>query len=78
VRGIDEERRTYLIERLRGFYLEEFDEELSSFRAERLIDHMLEIVAPQVYNQAVQDARAFFQRKLDDLDGEVYLPEPGM
>ena len=27
------------------------------------------------YNQAVQDARAFLQTKLDDLDGELYEPE---
>ncbi len=72
---LDDERRAQLIAELQALFLDEFDERLSRFRAERLLDHFLVSVGPQVYNQAVQDARAFFQRKLDDLDGEVYVPE---
>lgn len=72
---LDDDRRGQLVAALQGFYLTEFDEELSAFRAERLLDFLLGLVAPPVYNQAVQDARAFMQRKLDDLDGEVYEME---
>ncbi len=71
---LDEDRRKRMLTGLQGVYLEEFDEELSAFRAERLLDFFLEAVGPQVYNQAVQDARAWMQAKLDDLDGEVYVP----
>lgn len=72
---LDQDRRETLIGRLRGFYLEDFDEELSAFRAEQLLDFFLEAVGPQIYNQAVQDSRSWMQRKLDDLDGEVHVPE---
>ena len=34
---------------------------------------MLKTLGPAVYNQAVQDVRAHFQTKLDDLEGEVYV-----
>lgn len=74
--AVDDDRRGQLVTALQGFYLTEFDEELSAFRAERLLDFLLGLVAPPVYNQAVQDARAFMQRKLDDLDGEVYEMDP--
>ena len=47
---------------------------MSSFRAAQLLDFCLEAVGPHVYNQAVQDARAYMQRKLDELDGEVAAP----
>ncbi len=70
---LDEERRKRMKASLQGLYLEEFDEELSDFRAERVLDFFLETVGPQVYNQAVQDARGWMHRKLDDLDGEVYV-----
>lgn len=70
-----EDRRERLIRALQGFYLEEFDEEVSPFRAEQLLDFFLGALGPQVYNQAVQDARGFMLRKLDDLDGEVYASE---
>ncbi|MDH3224096.1 MAG: DUF2164 domain-containing protein [Gemmatimonadota bacterium] len=74
---LDEDRRRRMVTRLKGFFLESFDEEISEFRAEQLLDFVLTDLAPQVYNQAVQDARAFMQTRLDDLDGEVYLPDPG-
>lgn len=72
---LDEERRERVISQMQGLFLQEFEEELTPFRARQLLDFFMETIAPQVYNQAVQDARGFMQRKLDDLDGEVYTPE---
>ncbi|HUH12705.1 MAG TPA: DUF2164 domain-containing protein [Longimicrobiales bacterium] len=72
---IDDRRREDLVSRLRGFYRQELDEELSAFRAEQILEFMLGALGSQVYNQAVQDARRFLQEKLDDLEGEVYEPE---
>ncbi len=72
---LDDARREGLVSRLRGFYQQEFDEELSDFRAEQVLDFFLEALGPQVYNQAVQDARGFMLRALDDIDGEVHEHE---
>jgi uncharacterized protein (DUF2164 family) len=72
---LDDARREGLVRKLHGLYREEFDEDLSAFRGEKLLDFFLEALGPQVYNQAVQDARGFMMRKLDDLDGEVHEPE---
>jgi len=74
---IDDARREELVARLRGFFMEEFDEELSPFRGAQILDFFLETLGPQVYNQAVQDARGFMQQKLDDLDGDLHMPEEG-
>lgn len=72
---LDDARRDQLIRRLQGFFLKELDEDLSRFRAEQILDFHLEALGPQVYNQAVQDARKFMQERLDDLDAEVHVPE---
>lgn len=72
---LDGERREQLVANLQGFYLTEFDEALSAFRAEQLLDFVWGELGPQVYNQAVQDTRAWMLRKLEDLDGEVYEVE---
>ena len=72
---LDEDRKERLIGQLQGFFLEEFDEELSRFHAEQVLTFALEKLAPQVYNQAVQDALGFMQQRLDELDGEVHEPE---
>ncbi|MEZ4417944.1 MAG: DUF2164 domain-containing protein [Gemmatimonadota bacterium] len=72
---LDDPRRQRLIEATQGFFQEEWDEPISAFRASQLVDFFLGALGPQVYNQAVQDARAYVQRCLDDLEGEVYQSE---
>lgn len=74
---LDDERRTHLVKKLQGFFLEEFDEELSAFRAEGVLDFFLESLGPSIYNQGVEDARVYMARKLDELDIEVHEVEAG-
>jgi uncharacterized protein (DUF2164 family) len=69
------ERRDQLVSEVRRFFSEEFDRELSDFQGERLIDFLVRCLGAPVYNQAIQDARAAVQQKLDDLEGEFYEPE---
>lgn len=72
---LSDERREILANAVQQLFLEEFERDLSPFQAQRLIDVLLEQLGPPVYNQAVQDARAYIQLKLDDLEGEIYEPE---
>jgi uncharacterized protein (DUF2164 family) len=72
---LSEDRRDRLIGQLQTLFDREFDETLSDFRAEQVLDLMLVTLGPGIYNQAVQDVRAHFQSKLDDLDGEVYVDD---
>lgn len=69
------ERRDVLLRAMRKFHHERFEEELSPFRAEMLLDFLVEELGPPVYNQAIQDARAFMMEKLGDLDAEYFEPE---
>ncbi len=72
---IDDDRKSALQDKLAIMFRDEFDENLSDFRASQILDLVLKVVGPTVYNQAVQDVRAYFQTRLDDLDGDVYLDE---
>jgi len=72
---LTEERRERLVGQLQTLFQREFDETLSPFRAEQILDLMLTTLGPGIYNQAVQDVRAHLQSKLDDLDGEVYVDD---
>ena len=69
------DRRERLVGQLQTLFQAEFDETLSEFRAEQVLDLMLSTLGPGIYNQAVQDVRAHLQTKLDDLDGEVYVDD---
>ena len=73
--SLSSERRERLVGQLQTLFQSEFDEALSPFRAEQVLDLMLTTLGPGIYNQAVQDVRAHLQSKLDDLDGEVYVDD---
>lgn len=73
--SLSDERQELIVEAVRELFREEFERELSPFQAERLVDFFVRRLGPPVYNQAIQDARVHMQRKLDDLDGEVYEAE---
>ncbi|MEM6556388.1 MAG: DUF2164 domain-containing protein [Pseudomonadota bacterium] len=72
---LSEERRERLVGQLQTLFQSEFDEALSAFRAEQVLELMLKTLGPGIYNQAVQDVRAHLQSRLDDLDGEVYVDD---
>ncbi len=71
------ERRERLIDELRKMSARDFDIPLSEFQAGEFIDRMTALIGPAAYNEAVQDVRLHLQRRLDDLDGEVFVDDPG-
>ena len=70
---LDPGRRKRAVTNIQKLFSTEFDETLSDFRAEAVVDQLLRSIGPDIYNQAVQDVRAHLQGKLDDLDGEVFV-----
>lgn len=72
---LSDERRIRMLGAIRKYFTEHFDEPLSDFRAEGLLNFFVAELGPPVYNQAIRDAQAFIQDKLTDLEGEVYEPE---
>ena len=69
------DRRARMIESIKRYYEDNFDEPMSDFRAEGLLDFFIAELGPATYNQGVRDACAALQEKLGDLEGEVYEPE---
>jgi len=69
---LSDDRRADFKEQLQSMFRDEYDEALSEFRADAILELFLKSLGPAVYNQAVQDVRAHLQSKLDDLDGEIY------
>jgi uncharacterized protein (DUF2164 family) len=70
------ERRASLLASLQRHFEDEFDEPLSAFRAEGLVDFFVRQLGPPVYNQGVKDATGYLQEKLADIEGEIHEPEP--
>lgn len=71
------ERRANLLRAIKQYFSDEFDEPLSDFRAEGLVDFFVRELGPPVYNQGVRDASSFMQKKLADIEGDVYEHDEG-
>jgi uncharacterized protein (DUF2164 family) len=69
------ERRASLMSAMKEYFSAEFDESLSDFRAEGLLEFFVRELGPPLYNQGVRDAAGFMQEKLTDIEGEVSEPE---
>jgi uncharacterized protein (DUF2164 family) len=72
---LSDERRSDLVAMIQHFVSSEFDQTLSEFQAQQLLDFFVRHLGAPAYNQAVQDVRAFLQDKVSDLDVEFYEPE---
>jgi uncharacterized protein (DUF2164 family) len=72
---LSDDRRARVLSSLKGYFSDHFDEPLSDFRAEALLDFVIRELGPSVYNQGVRDACSFIQHKLGDIEGEVYETE---
>ena len=51
-------------------------EPIGDLKAGLLLDLLLTRAGPAIYNQAIQDARVWIQTRAEDLDAELYEPEP--
>jgi len=72
---LSKDRRQELIRSIKSYFLEQHDEEIGDLKAGLLLDFFLDLIGPSVYNQAVKDAQAYFQQKVEDLDGVCFQPE---
>lgn len=69
------EDRNEAIDSLRRFLNEELEVEMSEMQAEFLLGFFLMEIAPFSYNRGVEDAKAFFMAKAEDLGG-ICFEEP--
>lgn len=72
---ISEPARKQATAALRSYFTENLDEEIGDLKAGLLLDFILAELGPTVYNQAIADARAFFEERAGDLAAVCYREE---
>ncbi len=72
---LKEDRLRTLSEKVQAYFRKEHDESIGELKAELIIGFFIKELGPQIYNQALNDAHAFIQDKLIDLEGTLYVPE---
>lgn len=69
------EQQQQIIQSIQDFFLEERNEKLSEFAAERAFDFIKESVAVHFYNIGIQDAHAAVINQFASLDDELLTLE---
>ena len=64
---LTKEQQTACIEAIKHYFLTEKDELITDLSATLLLDFILEMIGPHIYNQAIKDAHFLMSQKLDDL-----------
>lgn len=72
---ISKQARTDVVASLKRYFDENMSDPLGDLKATLLLDFILEEVGPLIYNKAIADAQARLQQRVNELDGELYVPE---
>ncbi|MGI6344194.1 MAG: DUF2164 domain-containing protein [Bacillota bacterium] len=63
------EVRQSMLGKIKEFFFNEKDEEISEFQAGILLDFFLENIGPLAYNQAIEDAHKYMAERVEDMYG---------
>jgi uncharacterized protein (DUF2164 family) len=64
---VTKERRAELVSEIKIFFSKERDEEIGDLAAGRILDFILEKIAPEMYNQGVDDSYQYIKDAAEDL-----------
>lgn len=66
------EQKSEIRSSLQRYFYENFDMELNELQGGLLLDYIMTEIAPFAYNQGVENAKAYFAARLDDLSGVCF------
>ena len=67
--------RKQAIAAIQQYFAENTDEPIGDLKAGLLLDFILSELGPTIYNQAIADARTFFEERTSDLGAICYHDE---
>ena len=62
------QQKNDLRQKVIALFMDDFDEEISDFKADQILDAFIEKLGPSIYNTAIQDMKAFMMNRIKDLD----------
>jgi len=65
----DKEARQDLLDKIKEFFSNELEQEISDFKASIVLEFVLKSIGPQIYNHAISDAYTLMSEKVEDLYG---------
>lgn len=57
-----------LRQKLITLFVNDFDEEISDFKADQILNAFIEKIAPDIYNTAIEDMKIYLMGQIEDLE----------
>jgi uncharacterized protein (DUF2164 family) len=73
--AVPDAARKQAVAALQQYFVDNMDEPIGDLKAGLLFDFILSELGPSIYNQAIADARAFFEERTSDLAAMCYHDE---
>ena len=64
---ISKEKKDKMIDDIKKYFLEEREEDLGDLASDMVLDFFIEKLAPEFYNQGVQDAYVYMRDRMEDV-----------
>ena len=71
--GFSNEEKMVLIKEIQDFFYEEREEKIGIIAAENILDFFLGNLGIRIYNKALNDARVWFSKRMEDLEMDYDL-----
>lgn len=69
---LTDEQKKSIKEEIHTYYLEERGEDIGIIHQEGLFNLFMEQLAPVIYNKALDDAKFWYSRRMDDMESDFY------
>lgn len=69
---LSDSQKEKLNDEIKAFYLDEFGEEIGIIKQMHLLELFEQKLAPIIYNRALDDAKKWYARMMDNLDSDYY------
>ena len=67
----DEQKRNMMKE-IESFWFDEFDEKTGLIKQQAIFDFFMEQFAPGIYNRALDDAKTWCKRSVENMENDYY------
>lgn len=75
MKTLSKEEKAQLVRQVQAYFEDQQMDEIGNLAAEQLIDYMMEIVGPHVYNQALADVQKTLRAHNSQLEDALFLLE---
>ena len=72
---LPKEEKEHIVRSVQQYFEEERAETIGNLAAEQIVDTMVQLLGPYLYNKAIADARAVVLEKISQVDDELYALE---